>query len=60
MREGELDFLKHTVLSKSMEPLHLCCDMPVEDMAQDEEFAKKYMFGLAMVLKKRASHSHYP
>lgn len=52
MREGELDFRKHTVLSKSMEPLHLCCDMPVEDMAQDQEFAKKYMFGLAMVLKK--------
>ena len=52
MREGELDFLKHTVLAKSMEPLHLCSDMPVEDMAQDEEFAKKYMFGLAMVLKK--------
>ena len=52
MREGELDFLKHTVLSKSMESLHLCCDMPVEDMAQDQEFAKKYMFGLAMVLKK--------
>lgn len=52
MREGELDFLKHIVLSKSMKPLHLCCDMPVEDMAQDQEFAKKYMFGLAMVLKK--------
>ncbi len=52
MREGELDFLKHTVLAKSMEPLHLCSDMPVEDMAQNEEFARKYMFGLAMVLKK--------
>mgnify|MGYP004518190337 FL=1 len=52
MREGELDFLKHTVLSKSMKPLYICCDMPVEDMAADEEFAKKYMFGLAMVLKK--------
>ena len=52
MREGELDFLKHTVLAKSMAPLHICSDMPVEDMAQDEEFAKKYMFGLAMVLKK--------
>ena len=52
MREGELDFLKHTVLSKSMEPVHICSDMPVEDMAQDEEFARKYMFGLAMVLKK--------
>lgn len=52
MREGELDFLKQTVLSKSMEPLHLCSDMPVEDMAADKDFAKKYMFGLAMVLKK--------
>ena len=52
MREGELDFLKHTVLSKSMKPLYICSDMPVEDMAADEDFAKKYMFGLAMVLKK--------
>ena len=26
--------------------------MPVEDMAADKEFARKYMFGLAMVLKK--------
>ena len=52
LREGELDFLKHTVLSKSMQPLYICSDMPVEDMASDEEFAKKYMFGLAMVLKK--------
>lgn len=52
MREGELDFLKHTVLSKSMKALYICSDMPVEDMAVDEDFAKKYMFGLAMVLKK--------
>lgn len=52
MREGELDFLKHTVLSKSMKPLYICSDMPVEDMAADKNFAKKYMFGLAMVLKK--------
>ena len=52
MREGELDFLKSTVLSKSMEPLYLCSDMPVEDMAEDTDFAKKYMFGLATVLKK--------
>lgn len=52
MREGELDFLKHVVLSKSMEPLYMCSDMPVEDMAADEEFAKKFMFGIAMVLKK--------
>ncbi len=52
MRDGELDFLKHTVLAKSMEPLYICSDMPVEDMAEDKEFARKYMFGLAMVLKK--------
>lgn len=52
MREGEQDFLKSAVLSKSMEPLYLCSDMPVEDMAEDTDFAKKYMFGLAMVLKK--------
>ena len=48
----KVPFLKHTVLSKSMKPLYICCDMPVEDMAADEDFAKKYMFGLAMVLKK--------
>lgn len=52
MRTGELDFLKATVLSRSRDPLYLCCDMPVEDMAEDVDFAKKYMFGLAMVLKK--------
>ena len=52
MREGEIDFLKNAVLSRSSEPLYLCCDMPVEDMAEDEDFAKKYMFGLAMALKK--------
>lgn len=52
MREGELEFLKNTVLAKSMEPLYICSDMPVEDMAEDEDFSRKYMFGLAMVLKK--------
>ena len=57
MREGELDFLKHTVLSKSMQDLYMCSDMPIEDMATDKEFAKKYMFGLALVLK-RGLHIH--
>lgn len=52
MREGELEFLKTVVLSRSMETLYMCSDMPVEDMAEDEDFAKKFMFGLAMVLKK--------
>ena len=37
MREGELDFLKNVVLPRAMEPLYLCSDMPVEDMAEDED-----------------------
>jgi len=52
MREGELDFLKSTVLSKSDKPVTMCCDMPMEDMSQDPDFPRKFMFGLAVVLKK--------
>ena len=56
MREGELDFLKHTVLSKSMKALYICSDMPVEDMAADEDFAKNYLKG---VQNRIYSHLHY-
>ena len=52
MKEGELDFFKGTVLSKSMEPVFMCSDMPLEDMAQDLEFGKKWMFAIAMTIKK--------
>ena len=52
MTQGELDFLKATVLSPSMEPVYMFGDMPMEDMAEVDGFVKKYMFGLAMVLKK--------
>ena len=52
MKNGELDFLKSTVLSKSTESVYMCSDMPMEDMAQDLEFGKKWMFGLAVMLKK--------
>lgn len=52
MMESELDFMKTTVLSKSMEDVTLYSDMPLEEMAADEEFGKKYLFGLAMMLKK--------
>ena len=52
MRKGELDFFKHTVLSKSMEPIFMCSDMPMSDMAQDMDFNRKWMFGIAMSLKK--------
>lgn len=52
MMESELDFMKAAVLSRSMEPVILYSDMPMEQMAQDPEFPKKWMFGMAMLLKK--------
>lgn len=52
MKQAEIDFLKATVLSKSKEDIFMCSDMPMEDMAKDIEFGKKWMFGIAMCLKK--------
>lgn len=52
MMESELDFMKATVLSRSKKDCILYSDMPLEEMAKDPEFPKKYMFGLAMLLKK--------
>lgn len=52
MKEAELDFYKGTVLSKSTEPIFMFSDMPMEDMAEDIEFGKKWMFAIAMAIKK--------
>lgn len=52
MMDSELDFLKATVLSKSMEPVIMYSDMPMKEMAKDPEFPKKWMLGMAMMLKK--------
>lgn len=52
MKEGELNFFKATVLSKSKEDIFMCSDMPMEDMAEDTDFGKKWMFAIAMCLKK--------
>ena len=52
MKKGELDFFKATVLAKSNEPVFMCSDMPMEDMAKDIDFGKKWMFAIAMSLKK--------
>lgn len=52
MMESELDFLKATVLSKSMKPVTMYSDMPMTEMAKDPDFPKKWMFGMALMLKK--------
>ena len=52
MMESELDFLKATVLSRSNEPVIMYSDMPMKEKADDPEFPKKWMFGMALMLKK--------
>lgn len=52
MMESELDFLKATVLSRSTEPVIFYSDMPMEEMSRDPEFPKKWMYGMALMLKK--------
>ena len=52
MKEGELNFFKATVISKSKENIFMCSDMPMEDMAEDLDFSKKWMYAIAMCLKK--------
>ena len=52
MKKGELNFFKATVISKSKEDIFMCSDMPMEDMAEDIDFGKKWMFAIAMCLKK--------
>lgn len=52
MKQGELDFFKATVLSKNRSDIYICSDMPMEDMAKDVEFGKKWMFAIAASIKK--------
>ena len=52
MKQGELNFFKSTILSKSKEDIFMCSDMPMEDIAEDTSFGKKWMFAIAMCLKK--------
>lgn len=52
MKKGELDFFKASVFSKSKGTVFMCSDMPMEDMAKDVEFGKKWMFAIAIMLKK--------
>ena len=51
-RQAELSFLAATARSESTEPVFLCSDMPMADMAKDRNFAGQWITGLAMLLKK--------
>ena len=49
---AQLDFLKTTVLSRSDSPVTMYSDLPMTEMSKDSQFPKKWMFGMAMMLKK--------
>ncbi len=55
MMQAELDFLKFAVLSKSKEDVILYSDMPLDEMSKDEEFPKKWMMGMALLIRKGLS-----
>ena len=52
MRQGELDFFKAAVLSKSKEPLIMMDDTPMADKTAGTDFMRKFIFAVALALKK--------
>lgn len=52
MMNSELAFLKQTVLSSSTQDVIMYSDMPIETISRDPQFPKKWMLGMAMMLKK--------
>lgn len=52
MKQAELDFLKAAVTSKATDDVILYSDMPLEEMAEDEEFPKQIMYGMALLIRK--------
>ena len=51
-KEAEINFFKITALSKARGPITMYSDMPMVEMSKDRTFIKKWMFGLAAVLRK--------
>ena len=52
LMEAQLDFLKATVLSRSDSPVTMYSDLPMTEMSKDLQFSQKWMFGMAVMLKK--------
>ena len=51
-KQAELDFITSVLLSNSAQPVKMCTDMPMSDMAVDMDFGRKWMTGLALLMKK--------
>ena len=51
-KQAELDFIASVLLSDTAQPVKMCSDMPMRDMAADPDFTNKWMAGLALLMKK--------
>lgn len=51
-KQAELDFIASVLCSDSAQSVKMCSDMPMSDMATDPEFTRKWMAGLALLMKK--------
>ena len=51
-KDCELLFLKTTAMSKGVDKVVMYSDMPIEAMSQDVIFARKWIYGMAALLKK--------
>ena len=51
-KAAELDFLKAAALEPANRNVYMYSRFPMEDMIEDVSFSKKWMFGLAALLKK--------
>lgn len=52
MKQAELDFLKAAVTSRATDDVILYSDMPLGQMAADENFTKQVMMGMALLIRK--------
>ena len=51
-KKAEGEFLKTTLLSKSQEPIFFYCNLPISEIAEDEDFNQKWILAMTMLLKK--------
>ncbi len=52
MKAAEIEFLKLTALSRTVSPVMMYSEMPMEKMSEDADFSKKWLFGMAALLRK--------
>ncbi|MBR4261371.1 MAG: helix-turn-helix transcriptional regulator [Clostridia bacterium] len=51
-KQAEGEFLKTTLLSKSTEPIFFYSDLPMSNAGNDENFKKKWVLAMSMLLKR--------